>query len=83
MTAASYWASWAGALEMISERLPAVTTRVTDQWTGEGSSEVVWVKFQVVTRQLDWSDFVSRPTLKLGAGPPTAWFAEPDERQHD
>ena len=35
MAAASYWASWADALEMISERLPAVATRVTDQWTGD------------------------------------------------
>ena len=39
----------------------------------------------MASRQLDWSGFVSRPSweaLKLGAGPPTAWFTEPGEWQH-
>ena len=85
MAAASYWASWVDALKMISERIPAMATRVTHRWTGDVELGGCLGKLQIALHELDWSGFVSRPSweaLKLGAGPPTAWFTEPDEWQH-
>ena len=85
MAPATFWASWADALRMISKRLPEVANRVTVELTnGQNLHECVR-EFAVASEQLDRHGFVDRPSwadLQRGVRPPVAVSVEPGEWQH-
>ena len=81
---AGYWASWADALPMISERLPAVATSIVTALENQDARGCLG-ELSESARRLDREGFVSRPdwrALSRGARPPVVSNAEPGEWQH-
>ena len=79
----AYWASWADALPMLHDRLPAATEEMLAQLRGE--PEGCLLELQVASMVLVREGFVSRPSweeLKAGARPPPPLTADPGEWQH-
>ena len=84
MAHAAYWASWADALPMISERLPAVATSIVTALENQDARGCLG-ELSESARRLDREGFVSRPdwrALSRGARPPVVSNAEPGEWQH-
>ena len=70
--AAAYWASWADALPMISQRNPNVADLVEERMSGEGPPESCLGQLRECAQQLDHEGFWWRPSwsaLWRGARP--------------
>ena len=83
MSPAPYWASWADALHMISQRLPEVANDIVTQLAGEPVGCLA--ELQGAANDLDRCGFVERPSweaLKAGARPPAPEVTEPGEWLH-
>ena len=83
MAPAAFWASWADALPMLSQRLPALTDQIMqslDSVQDGGCLE----QLQAAGLSLDRGGFLRRPDwvqLRAGARPPLIPSAEPSEWQ--
>ena len=83
MSPAAYWASWANALHMISQRLPEGANDIVTQLAGEPAGCLA--ELQSAANELDRCGFVGRPSweaLKAGARPPAPEVTEPGEWLH-
>ena len=84
MAAGAYWASWADALHMIDERLPAVSATIVEHLT-DGAADGCFGALQRTADTLDRAGFVVRPSwqeLQRGLRPPSPEHAEPGEWEH-
>ena len=85
MAPAAYWASWADALSMLSERLPHIADLVVDQMADGAPLDGCLGELCKATEILDRSGFVGRPEwgdLRAGARPPVPESPELGEWQH-
>ena len=64
MAPAAFWASWAKAFPMISERLPEVAKRVTVELTNSKNLHGCVRELAVASEQLDRHSFVDQPCWK-------------------
>ena len=80
MSPAAYWASWADALHMISQRLPEVANDIVTQLQGEPAGFLA--ELQGAANELDrcglWGDPVGK-RLKAGARQPAPEVTKPGE----
>ena len=79
----AYWASWADALPMLRDRLPAATEEILAHLSGE--PEGCLRELQTASGILDREGFVGRPSwqeLRAGARPPPPLTADPGEWEH-
>ena len=85
MRPAAFWASWADALPMLSNRLPTLTDQVENELeTGVGGTPCM-LELSAATHTFDRSGFVDRPgwhQLRMGGRPPLVASSEPGEWQH-
>ena len=84
MAQSAFWASWADAMPMISERLTQVANRVELQLAMEEPVGSLG-ELQEAAQSLDRCGFVARPSwaaLRRGARPPLCLHSEPGEWQH-
>ena len=82
---AAYWASWADALPMISERNPAIAEHVEHAMTQEVHHEGCLAELHNACGRLDREGFWWRPTwseLRHGKRPPESVSSEPGEWKH-
>ena len=63
MRHSAYWASWADSLQMISQRLPVVATRVLAHLMIDQRAAGCLGELQEATDKLDHEGFVSRPRM--------------------
>ena len=85
MAPASFWSSWADALQMIHQRLPEVADTIVESLEGPREVGGCIGELRAVTAALDQQGFIGRPTwtdLKAGARPPPANLTEPGEWAH-
>ena len=79
----AYWASWADALPVLRDRLPAATEEILAHLIGE--PEGCLRELQTASGILDREGFVGRPSwqeLRAGARPPPPLTADPGEWEH-
>ena len=84
MAQSAFWASWADAMPMISERLPEVANRVELQLAMEEPVGSLG-ELQEAAQSFYRCGFVARPSwvaLRGGARPPLCLNSEPGEWQH-
>ena len=85
MRPAAFWASWADALPMLSNRLSTLTDQVENELeTGVGGT-LCMLELSAATHTFDRSGFVDRPgwhQLRMGARPPLVASSESGEWQH-
>ena len=82
---AAYWASWADALHMISERTPEVADEVVRRLGQEEPVEGCLGELQAAATELDQKGFWWRPAwaeLHAGRRPPQSETREPGEWPH-
>ena len=60
---AAYWASWADALEMLGQRLPALAARAVDLLEQQGPSNTCLDEVKDAAALLDREGFFTRPTF--------------------
>ena len=85
MAPAAFWAYWADAMPMLSERLPTLTDQVIEHLENGGVGCRCLQELTESTLRLDRSGFINRPEwspLREGVRPPALSSAEPDEWQH-
>ena len=81
----AFWASWADALHMIHERLPAVARTITHKLNNEVEGDGCLGELKSAAALLDHHGFVGRPEweqLQMGVRPPPANIVEPGEWPH-
>ena len=85
MAPAAFWASWADALPMIAERLPAAADHVEAQLAEDGAPRGSVGESKECTRILDHAGFVGRPSwaeLRGGRRALASLDNEPGEWHH-
>ena len=85
MAPAAYWASWADALHMVQERLPALAQSTVIQLEQAEEPAACLGELRAAATCLDRHGFVGRPgwvDLQMGVRPPPVDESEPGEWAH-